>query len=265
MRVALILKTLRDRWKSAAAWALAMVALCSVQLYIYPSIRESGDAMNKFLDAFPKELITMFRIENYTSAVGFLGTELFSMMLPLVFIAVGSSWGAAAAAEEEQSGTSEIIYALPISRTKVLLSKLAATWIALVLMALTAIVVISIGAALVDLDISDVELLAATAACFALGLFFNALAMAVSALSAKRGLGLAAAIAVALLSFLIFSLAPMVDTFDDILPVIPFNWALGENPLKTGFDWLGLLWLLLGSAIGYALSIISINRRDLDA
>ena len=265
MRLTLILKTLRDRWRNATGWTAVALTMTAIQLYIYPSIQDSAAAMDQFIQVFPKELIAMFRIEDYTSAVGFLETELFSLMIPLVFIAMGSAWGASASAEEEERGTSEILYALPIKRTTVLISKLTAVLVVMAITGALVVLEISIGSSLVDLDLTGIELIAGTASCIGLGVFFHSLAMAVSSLSGRRGLGVGAAIGLGLLSFLIFALAPLVDTFDEILPFNPFQWALGENPLKTGFDWIGLGWLGLGSLIGYLVSLIAINRRDLGA
>lgn len=265
MNLTLVLKTLRDRWRSALAWAGAITALSSVQLYIYPSIVESGDAMNEFLKAFPKELIAMFRIEDYTTGIGFLGTELFSMMIPLVFISVGSSWGASAAAEEEERGTSEVIYALPISRTKILISKIVAAWLVMIGIAVVVLLVITFGSSLVDLDLKGVQLVAVTTSCLALGIFFHGLAMLVGGFIGKRGAALGLAIAVGLISFLIYSLSPMVDSFDLLVKFMPFQWAIGANPLKTGFDGAGLSWLLLGAIVCYTTSLLAINRRDIDA
>lgn len=261
----LIFKSLRDRWKVSSAWAAVIVVLASVQMYIYPSVRESGEAMNEFLKIFPKEFLAMFRIEDYTSGVGFLGTELYSMMIPFVFIALGATWGAWAGADEEERGTSEILYALPIRRTSVLLSKMVAAWLIMLAVAIVAVSVITLGGSIVDLDLKDVQLIAATTSCFGIGIFFHGLALAASAATARKGAALGAAVALGLLSFLIFSLAPLVDTFDNILPLNPFEWALGEKPLKTGFDWPGLSWLIGGGCIAYAVALVSINRRDLDA
>jgi ABC-2 type transport system permease protein len=265
MRLTLTLKTLRDRWRTAVAWAGAAMVLCAIQLYVYPSVRDSGQAMNEFLEAFPAELIVMFRIEDYTTGAGFLGTELFSVMLPLVFIGVGTSWGASAAAEEEERGTSEVLYALPIRRTGVLLSKLVACWFVVVAVAFLLVVELTLGSALVDLDLGGVDLVAATASCACLGLFFNALAMAVGAVWGSRGVALGVSLAVGIISFFIFALAPLVDSFDAVIAYVPFDWALGQNPLKNGVDWLGLAWLSVGSIVSYSVALVAIDRRDLDA
>lgn len=261
----LIVKTLRDRWRNAAGWAGIGGLMAVIQLYIYPSIKESSEAMDKFIDVFPKELIAMFRIEDYTSSVGFLGTELYSMMIPMVFIALGASWGASAAAEEEDRGTSEIIYALPIRRYQVLISKMMATWLVMLATAIFLVVEITLGSAIVELDLDGVDLVAATIACLGLGVFFHGLSIAIGSFTGHRGLAIGASIGLGLLSFLIFALAPLVDTFDAILPFNPFEWALGNNPLKEGFDWPGLGWLGLGGLIGYALALVAIDRRDIDA
>lgn len=265
MNIWLLKKTLLDRMRGTIAWTIAMVALTTIQLYVYPTVKESGAAMDEFLKAFPKEMIAMFRIEDYTSSVGFLGTELFSMMIPLVFIALGASWGAAIAAEEEEKGTSELIYTLPITRTSVVLSKLAALWIVLVSVGLFEIIYLTIGSGFVGLDLNGVQLVPATLSCLSLGLFTSAVAFSSGTIFGRRGAALGLAIAVALISFLIFSLAPMVDTFDTILPGIPFQWALGGNPLKKGFDVVGVAKLVTGSAILYVIGVIAINRRDLDS
>lgn len=265
MNWTLVVKNLRDRWKSAVAWAAGMMALTSIQLYIYPSVAKSSSAMDEFIKVFPKEMIAMFRITDYTSSAGFLGTELFSMMLPLVFISVGASWGAAAGAEEEERGTSEVIYALPIRRSTVIFSKLFSTWIVLAAIGGLEYLALNIGARLVDLDLKGLDLAAGIVACVALGVFFNGISLAIATATGKRGIALGASIGLALLSFLIFSLAPMVDSFDAILPAMPFEWALGKNPLKDGFDWAGLGWLGLGGIVAYAFGLFIINRRDLDA
>ena len=265
MNFTLLLKTLRDRWRSSVAWAAGAVALSSIQLYIYPSVVSTGDVFDEFIKAFPKEFIAMFRIEDYTSGVGFLGTELFSMMIPLVFISVGSSWGASAAAEEEEKGTSEILYALPISRTRIIISKIVAAWAVMIAIGVVLVVVITIGSSMVDLDLKNVHLVAATTSCLALGIFFHGLAIMVGGLVGKRGAALGLAFAIGLVSFLIYSLAPLVDTFDAVLPFMPFEWAIGAKPLKTGFDLVGIGWLLLGALIGYVIALFAINRRDIDA
>jgi len=74
-------------------------------------------------------------MEDYTSGAGYLSTELFCMMLPLIFISIGASWGANAIVQEEERRTTDILLTLPISRVRVLSVKITAAVIAQVLLA----------------------------------------------------------------------------------------------------------------------------------
>jgi len=59
-----------------------------------PEHRRLGKGIEALLDAFPEAYKEIFRMEDYTSGAGYLGTELFSLAIPFIFIAVGSTWGA---------------------------------------------------------------------------------------------------------------------------------------------------------------------------
>lgn len=263
MRTALLFKTLRDRWRSALMWALGLTAIASIQLYIYPSVKTTAKEMDAFIASFPDFFSTMFRIDDYSSGPGFLGTELFSMMVPLIFISVGASFAAAAAAEEEERGTSELMYSLPVRRWQVLATKLLAGLLVLIFEAVIIFSTIRIGSEMVDLTIGTENLVAVTVSCLLLGVVFHAVAAVFATFTGHRAVGLGAAIALALVSFLFYSLAPLVDTFDVMLPFNPFHWALGQDPLRNGFDLSGLGWLALCAAALYVLSMWAISKRDI--
>ena len=96
----------------------------------------------------------MFRMEDYTSGPGFLSTELYSMILPLVLIAVGATFGASATADEEEKGTADLLFSMPISRSKIMASKMAATVSVLFILGFVTYLNIYIGSGLVDMEIN---------------------------------------------------------------------------------------------------------------
>lgn len=105
------LRTWADHWRAILAWMMGLVGI--VQLTVYPSVRDTAGSTMDFVNAFPEAFKAMFRISDYTSGPGYLSVELFSMLVPLVFIAVGASWGASATAGEEESGTADLLMSLP--------------------------------------------------------------------------------------------------------------------------------------------------------
>lgn len=259
----LFLKTWRDHWKSVLAWGAVLVFMAAIQLSVYPSVVESREAMQQFVNAFPEALKKAFRLEDYTSGAGFLSTELYSMILPLVLIAIGSLWAASATAEEEEKGTGDLLFSLPVSRHRILMAKMASTISVLLCLGLVTVATIGIGATFVDLSISTEYLAYATLATVLLGFAFSGVAFLTGAWLGRKGAALGIAAGLALVFFMVYSLAGLVDTFDSIAFANPFEWALSGSPLFNGADWQGLAALFVSGAVLYAATILVFERRDL--
>ena len=261
----LFLKTCRDHWRGFLGWMLGLIAIVSVQLAVYPTIRKSSADLAAYMHNFPPAFQKIFRMQDYASGAGYISTELLSFMIPFIFIAVGASWGANSTALEEERGTSDFLLSMPISRTQIVLSKLSAAVLAQVLLAVVVGASVIIGRRYVDLIADDSNIVASVLVCALLGLLFLGIALLIGVSTGKKTLALGGTIAVALASFLFYSLAPLVNTFDAILAANPFQWTLGSDPMHKGFDvWHILLTLGVASAF-YVASLIIYDRRDLVA
>jgi ABC-2 type transport system permease protein len=265
VNLAIIGKTLRDHWRSTLAWSFGLLGMISLQLYIYPSVVTSSDAMRQYIDAFPEALKTIFRMEDYFSGAGFLGTELFSLMVPLIFISVAAARGSSAIAAEIEAGTADILFTLPISRTRILVSKLAAMVIELTLLTTLTVLSIAIGAKLVSMDISTFALITATSACALMALGYGAIALFAGSLTGKRGVATGLTISVAIAALLFYSLAPIVDTFDYLAPFNPMDWAINGNPLSQGIPAANFVKLLLLFTAFSSLALYLFRNRDIKA
>lgn len=261
----LLLKTARDHWRSYLIWTLGLLAMVGVQLSVYPTVRSSAAGLSTFLDNYPEALKQIFRMEDYTSGAGFLSTELFSMMLPLIFISIGASWGANASAQEEERRTADILLTLPISRVRILTIKIVTAAVAQVLLATVTVLSLVIGIRFVDLSLGTSKIIAGALTGALLGILFNAVATFMGAAWGKRSIALGGAVGLAIAGFLFFSLAPLVDTFERITPINPFQWTLGSRPLFDGVD-VGYTCLSLAiSLVLYGASLFVFKRRDIQA
>lgn len=265
MNFAIVTKTLRDHWRSSLAWSLGLLGIISLQLYIYPSVVTSSDAMKDYIDAFPEALKTIFRMEDYFSGAGFLGTELFSMMIPLIFVSVAAARGSSAIASEIEAGTADILFTLPISRTRILVSKLAAMVIELLLLSAITVVSIFIGAQLVSMEVSTIALVTATAASALMALGYGAIGLFAGSLTGKRGVATGLTITVAIAALLFYSLAPIVDTFDYLTPFNPMDWAINGNPLSQGISAINFAKLSLLFTAFSLLAVYLFQKRDIKA
>lgn len=265
MNLAIILKTLKDFRKSSFFWTLGLLTMTGLELYIYPSVVKSSTAMQSYIDAFPEAMKTIFRIEDYSSGAGFLGVELYSLMIPLVFVAIGSARGSNAIAGEEESGTADILFTLPIKRSQIILSKMAALIIEFLLLAVATVIAIAIGSSAVDMDISIRAVIIATSASALLGLIFSGISLFAGAITGKKGAATGLAIALAIAALLFYTLAPLVDTFDSLAPLNPMDWAINGNPLAFGIPAIKMTKLVLTAAIFIAAAVAIFRKRDIKA
>ena len=136
----LFLKSLRDRRRGLIGWISGIVGLVAIQMAVYPTVRDSASDWGQATESFPEVMKEMFRITDYTSETGYLSTELLSFMVPFIFMGLGASWGSRLVAEDEEARTADVLFALPMSRRSILLTRASAA-ISALLMAATAFVV----------------------------------------------------------------------------------------------------------------------------
>jgi ABC-2 type transport system permease protein len=263
MNLQIFKQTWRSHWKSFLSWALVMVSMNSIELSVYPTMSKSGNSLKSFLDSFPEGFKKMFRMEDYFSGPGFLNTELFSLIIPMVMIGVGLAWGASATAEDEERGTADMLFALPISRSKILWSRLIAMISALALLTIVNFANLMIGSKLVDMNLSVTNLAAGSFGCFLIGVLFASLGSLFGALSGKRGASLGTGAGLAILLYVFYTLTAIVDKFNFIKPINPFQWLIDANQLIDGFNFLTDMKFLVLSAILATLASLIINRRDI--
>lgn len=232
----LLAKTFRDHARGIAGWAVGIVALIVVQLAVYPTVRDATTGVADFTAAFPEAFKKIFRMEEYGSAVGYLSTELFSATLPLIFIAVGVTWGARVATDEIEAGTADILFALPIPRRGFIVTRIVAAVCVVLLLGAVLAVVLLVGTPIVDMRVSTGRVLAAAWSTGLSALVFGSVAVFVGALGGRRSTSLGVSLAAAIAAFVVYSLAPLVDFMDRINPFNPMQWTVGAESLKRGFD-----------------------------
>ena len=175
--VSLVARTLADRWRSLLGWGIGLVGMCVVQLAVYPSVHSAGQGMQAFVDQWPEAFREAFGLQAYSTGPGFLNAELFSLMVPFIMIAVGLSAAAAATAGEEEAGTADLLFALPVSRGRVLAAKAAAMVLDVATLAVAGWVVLAVGAPLVDLQVSVGGVTAVLVMTALLGLLYGSVGL----------------------------------------------------------------------------------------
>ncbi len=255
------LKSLRDQRRSLLGWSIGVVALVMLMSAIWPSFRDMPD-LKQFLDNYPKQFGKLFNIDAMLNGSGYLNAELFSIMLPVLFVIFGIARGARMIAGEEEAGTLEVLLVTPVSPVRLLLQQAAA--LATTLGALGVVLFLAIAGAsgVFGLGVPVGQAAAAALAMALLGLEHGYLALAVGAVTGRRSLAIAGASVVAVLGYVLYIAGQLVDRVSHWQPVSPFYQAIHGGPLGGGLP-VSFGWIILATLAFVAVAAPVFNRRDI--
>jgi ABC-2 type transport system permease protein len=238
MRASVLQRGLRDSRRAFVWWAIGILGYVVLIASVWPTVRDNP-ALKKLHETYPQALkaFVSFGGEfDFSTAAGYLGAELFSLVVPLLLMIAAIGSGARAIAGEEEAGTLDLLLANPISRTWLAFEKLAVVIVEMLFLAGVLWLALWASARIFDMEISGVHLLAAVVSAALLAVAFGAIATAVGAGTGRRVVAITTCAALALASYLINALAPLVGAIDRIRWLSPWYHYAGADPLRHGID-----------------------------
>jgi ABC-2 type transport system permease protein len=257
------LKSLRDQRRALIGWSIGLVSLVLLESAMWPSIRDMPD-LTAFLNNYPEAMRKLFNLEDFSTGTGFFNVELFSMVLPLLFIIFAVGRGARLIAGEEEAGTLDVLLVTPASPARLVVSQAAA--LASALAGLGAVLWIAGMAcsAAFGLDLGATELALASLTMVLLGVEFGWLALAFGAVTGRRSVALAVPAVGAVAAYVLYVAGELVDGVRPWQALSPFQQALADGPLGAGWR-SGYLWMPFMAVVAVALAIPLFDRRDIAA
>jgi ABC-2 type transport system permease protein len=253
-------KTLHDQRRALIGWSAGIVAMTLLMAALWPSVRDMFD--QDLLAAYPEAMQRLFDIESMATGSGFFNTELFSIMLPALFIIYGIGRGARVIAGEEQDGTLEVVVVSPVSRARILLHKAAALAVGIVGLGFVLFVVTAASSFVMDMGIRPAHAAVGAVAMVLIGIQHGWLALAVGAATGRRGLAIAVAGTVAVMGYLLHVVGALVDAAEPWQPLSPFTQAIGAGPV-SGTVPAGFVWLAVAAGLFIAAALPLFDRRDI--
>ncbi|MCB2224357.1 MAG: ABC transporter permease [Actinobacteria bacterium] len=251
-------KTILDRWKGMAIAAGGMALMLWFAMAAYNGIDTD------FFDRMPEFWRALANIPEGGGVTGLAYSAMFASYGALAVGSLALSMGAASIAGEERDGTIGLLLANPVSRVRVLLSKLGS----LVTVVAGGVLVLW-GAAylvpvLVGTDTGGMDIAALMVHLVVVSVFFGAMAMAIGAWTGNRGLASGATAGVMVVSFIVTGLLPLVSGWESVPKAFPWYYYDAAEPLINGIGWFHLSVLLAGIVVLLALAVIGVRRRDLE-
>ena len=260
----LVLKSLRDVRRGFLWWSLGLAGFVALIVSVYPTVH-SNPGLKKLAEDYPEALQAFIAFGgpvDYSSAAGYLGIELFSLMIPLLFLVAAIGTGAGTIAGEEERGTLDLLLASPVSRARVVVEKSIALALEVAGLGLVLWAALWIGALAVSMDISVSHLASATLTAVLLAIAYGEIAVLVGAASGRRSLTIGVTAALGVAAYLVNGLAPLVAALEGPQKLSPFYHYAAGDPLRRGLAPGHLAVLAAIALVAAAAAPWAFSRRD---
>lgn len=254
-------KSMRDQRWALLGWSIGVVLLVTVEAAVWPTMRDMAN-LDELLQGYPDAMKDLFDLDAMATATGFMNAELFTLVLPMLFIIFAVSRGARMIAGEEERGTLDVVLVTPVSSTSLVLQKAAALATSVCVLAVVLFAVMLGLSPVFDMGFEAGDVAAGSLAMALLGIEFGFVALAVGAVTGRRGIALAVAGSLAVASYVLYALGQIVDAFEPWQPLSPFHQAVADGPLGGGIP-ASFSWPVLVALVVVAGAVPVFDRRDI--
>jgi ABC-2 type transport system permease protein len=228
-------KAWHDQRRALVGWGIGLTLMVMLETALWPSIGRMPD-IQQFLDTYPEAMRELFNLDDFRTGAGFLNAELFSAMVPILFLIYAIGRGARAIAGEEEAGTLDVLLVTRMTTARLLAEQAAALLAGLSALGAVLYTAVLAGSALFGLGVGAGPLLSATLATVLLAFEFGCLALAAGAVTGRRAVAIGVAAAAAVAAYLLYVAGQLVTAVEPWQPLSPFTQAIGGGPIGAGFQ-----------------------------
>lgn len=261
----IFIREMKANRKSLILWCIGSILLVASGMAKFQGYSTSGQAANELVAQLPKSLRTIlgFGSLDLATAIGFFG----ALFLYLVIMAVihASVLGATIISKEEAEKTSEFLLAKPVSRERVIWSKLAAAFVnILVLNLVTWLISMAMVGNYSEGTDETGNISKLMAGMFILQLIFMLVGTGIGAASKRPRAAASVATGILLLDFILYKAVELNSSIDFLQYLTPFMYFDAVKLLsETGFELVFILLSAIIIAIFSCMTVICYRRRDL--
>lgn len=252
---------LRLRGRMAAWCAAGMAAYALLIVAIYPAFKDDAS-----LDALTRDSSTLAALfgatGSLTSVDGWLNANLYANFVPLIAFLLTIGYGASAIAGQNEDGSLGLTATLPLRRSRILAGKAGALAALACVVPMTTLLCLLLGPKF-ELKPDWSATTQTTLGVVLMALDIGLLALAVGAITASRGTALGVTSAFAALSYLVSSLAPVVDWVHSVRHLSLFYWSVGNNQLTDGISLASITVMTTFGGLLLLVALKGFDRLDL--
>lgn len=129
----IFLHELKANTRSIITWSVTLIAILFALMAFFPNFAEQAEAMNQLLANFPPEVLRVFGMDglDFTQPLGFFG--MIFLFCQICIAIQAANYGVSLISIEERDLTADFLLAKPVSRIRILTTKLLAALVSLLI------------------------------------------------------------------------------------------------------------------------------------
>lgn len=251
---------LKSRRTGILGWGIGLFLFGAMYIGIYPEFAEQMADLGS-LSIYEAMAIDMATFEGYIASI-------MIQYVPIILGIYAIIAGTGTLAGEEDSGTLELVLAMPLHRWQIVSMKTIALAIATFLMVVIAGFGYAIGFALiegqVETDVTMVDMFVATLSGWPITFAYLMMGLFLGTYLPNRRTAALATTVVFIASYFGTLVTGMIDSLEPLAPVSPFHYFDTTSALFTeGIQASDVLTLLVVALVFFVLALLSFQRRNI--
>ncbi len=261
----IVLRELRANMKALIIWCVMQVFLIYVGMLKYAGMAEAGNSVNDLLAGLPEIFKTMFGLSTFdlTHVGGYYGVFF------LYFILLGSihavMLGAVIISKEERDKTADFLLTKPVSRVRIITSKLVAALINIVAFNLTTLI-----ASIIIVDMYNQgqsitgDIIKLMIALFIIQLIFLSVGVGTAVMTRNTKKATSVSTAVLLITFILSMAIDMYSKIENLKYLTPFKYFEARQLMFGGqFEAVFIVLSALIVIVLVTVTYIFYKKRDM--
>ncbi|MDD3187182.1 MAG: ABC transporter permease subunit [Bacilli bacterium] len=260
----MIKKELYGNFKGFTVWTFIMIVLFATVFLMYPSIAKDTDMIDQLIATMDEKMLAVFNMDviGFETVFGWIATEGYLMLLiagSCYFAMLGSS----IVLKEENDKTIEFLYAKPVTKYKILFSKMLAGLLFVIGFDLMIGFTSFVGLSLSNDFVFNKWILITTLPMMG-HLFFFLLSILISMFFTKTSKSSAICLGVVFIFYFISLISTLVDKISCIKFLTPFYYVEARDIITKGnIDIFNILIMLVSYIVIIALSFRLYNKKEM--
>lgn len=234
---------------------------------IFPEMQKEAESLMEAFANYPESFTQAFGIDTslmFTSIEGFLAAEHYSLMWQLMMVIFTIGLGVNTVAKEVDTGTIEVLLAQPVSRMRILISKILAGVTLITVHAFSSVFIVIPILSLYDIGYTLESHLNIAILGMLFGLSVYSITVIVSAILSTAGLVTSISAGVILIMYAANLIAKLQESVENLKWISFFHYfdankAMLENELELT----SIMVFLSVSALCLTVSLLVFRRRDI--